>query len=106
MSIPLWISRGGIPIHNSQVTTRPPKGFAIKLETIVRNEGMRDPKPSNNIFPKKSLRIHVPNICQWFIFNPLGKVICVNQQPSLSPYCLREMSYNIQTPLSKELRAG
>ena len=31
------------------------KNFAIKLKTIVRNNSMRDPKPSDNIFPNKSL---------------------------------------------------
>ena len=38
LSIPLWISRGGISIHNSQVTTVPFESFAIKLKTIVRDE--------------------------------------------------------------------
>ena len=78
LSIPLWISWGGIPICNSQVIIVPPEGFAIKLKTIVRDEGMRDPKPSDNIFPNKSLGIYVLDNCQWFSFNPLGEVICVN----------------------------
>ena len=69
---------GGIPIRKSQVTTVPLEDFAIKLKTIVRDEGMGDPKPSDNIFPKKSLGIHVLDICQWFNFNPL-EVICANQ---------------------------
>ena len=62
LSIPLWISQGGIPILNAQVTTVPPESFTIKLKTIVRDEGMRDPKPSDNIFPNKSLGLHVPDI--------------------------------------------
>ena len=66
---------------------------------------MGDPKLSDNIFPNQSLGIHVPDICQWFNFNPLGEVIHADQQPSLIPCCLREMSYNIQTPLSKWPRA-
>ena len=32
-----------------------PKGLAIELKTVVRDEGMRDFKLSDNIFPNKSL---------------------------------------------------
>ena len=67
---------------------------------------MRDPKPSDNIFTNKSLGIYVPDICQWFNFNPLAEVIHANQQSSLIPCCLRERPYNIQAPLSKKPRAG
>ena len=62
LSIPLWISRGRIPIPNAQVTTVPLEGFAIKLNTIVQDEGMRDPKPSDNIFPYKSLDVYISDI--------------------------------------------
>ena len=72
-------NRGGMHIRNSQVTTVPSEGFTIKLKTIIQDEGMGDPKPSDNIFPNKSLGIHVLDICQWFSFNPLGKVIYVDQ---------------------------
>ena len=67
---------------------------------------MWDPKPSDNIFPNKSLGIHVPIICQWFSFNRLSEVICTDQQPSLIPCCLRERSYDIQASLSKWSRVG
>ena len=67
---------------------------------------MKNPKSGDNIFLNKSLGIHVPDICQWFSFNPLGEVIRADQQPSLIPYCLRERPYSIQVPLSKRLRAG
>ena len=105
LSIPQWISRSGIPILNAQVTTVPPKGFAIKLKTIVRDKGMRDPKSSDNIFSHKYLGIHVPDVYQWFSFNPLGEVIRTDQQPSLIPCYPRKMSYNIQALLSKRPRA-
>ena len=84
----------------------PPKGFAIKLKTIFRDEGMGDPKLSDNIFSNESLGIYIFDICQWFIFDPLGEVICVDQQPSLIPCCLRERSYIVQALLSKWPRAG
>ena len=40
LSIPLWISWGGVPILNAQFTIVPAEGFAIKLKIIVRNKGM------------------------------------------------------------------
>ena len=106
LSIPLWISQGEITICNAQVTTVPPEGFTIKLKTIVRDGGMRDPKSGDNIFLNKSLGIHVFDICHWFSFKPLGEVICADQQPSLIPCYLRERPYNIQALLSKKPRAG
>ena len=106
LSVPLWICWGGISICYAQVTAIPLKGLSIKLQSIVRDEGMRDSKPSDNIFPNKSLGIHIPNICQWFNFNPFGEVIPADQQICFIPYCLREMAYNVQGPLSKRLRVG
>ena len=79
LSIPLWISQGGILICNAQVTTVPSEGFTIKLKPIVRDEGMKDPKSSDNIFPEKSLGIHISDIRQWFRFNPFGEVIRADQ---------------------------
>ena len=67
---------------------------------------MRDPKPSYNILPKKSLGIHIPNVSQWFSFDLLGEVIYADQQVLLIPCGLRKMTYNIQGPLSEWPRAG
>ena len=41
LSIPLWISCGGIPIRNSQVAAVPSEGFIVKLKSIVRDKCMR-----------------------------------------------------------------
>ena len=101
LPIPLGICRGGIFIRYAQVTAIPPKGLTIELKTIVRDEGTRDSKPSDNIFSNKSL-----DICQWFSFNSFGEVIHANQQIPLIPCCLRERTYNVQAPLSKRPRAG
>ena len=95
-----------ILIRNSQVATVPPESFTIKLKAIIRDKGVRDPKLKDNVFPNKSLSIHIIDICQWFSFNPLDQVIRVDQQPSLIPYRLRKKSNNIQTPLSKWPRVG
>ena len=106
MSIPLGVCRGGISIYYAQVTTISLKGFTIKLQTIVRDEGTRDSKPSDNIFPNEFLGIHITDICQWFSFDPFSEVIYADQQISLISRCLRERSYNIQAPLSKRPRTG
>ena len=63
LAILLWISWDGIPIRNALVIIVPPEGFAIKLKTIVQDKGTRYSKPSDNIFPNKSLGIHVLDIC-------------------------------------------
>ena len=106
LSIPLWICQGGISIYNAQVTAIPPKGFAIELKTIVRDEGTRDSKSSDNIFQKKSLGIHISNICQWFSFKPFGEIIYADQQIPLISYCLRKRTHDVQAPLSERPRAG
>ena len=51
LSVPLWIDRSQVPILDMQFTTVPYENFVIKLKPIVWDEGMRDPKPSDNIFP-------------------------------------------------------
>ena len=96
LSIPLWICRGGISICYAQVTAIPPEGLAIKLKNVFRDEGARDSKLSDNIFPNKFLGIHISDICQWFNFNPFGEVIYADQQISLIPYYLRERTYDVQ----------
>ena len=90
LSIPLWICQGGISICYAQVTAIPPKGFTIKLQTIVRDEGTRDSKPGDNILPNKLLGIHISDIFQWFSFDPFSEVICVDQQiPLISRYLMK-----------------
>ena len=63
LSIPLGVSWGRIFIRNSQVTAVSSERFAIKLKAIVRDEGMKDLKPGDNIFPNKIFGIHIPDIC-------------------------------------------
>ena len=106
LPVPLWICWGGISVCYTQITTIPSKGLAIKLQSIIRDECMRDSKTSDNILPNKFLSIRISDICQNFSFNPLGKVICTNQQISFIPCRFRERTYNVQSPLSKRPRAG
>ena len=62
LSISLGVSRNGIPVCNSQVTAVSLEGLTIKLKVIIRDEGMRDPKSSNDVFPDKLLSIHIPDV--------------------------------------------
>ena len=95
LSIPLGVSWGRISIRNSQVTIVSPERFAIKLNVIVLDKGMRDPEPCDNVFPNKFLGIHIPDICQGLNFNPFSEVVHVDQQIHLVPCCLREIANNI-----------
>ena len=67
---------------------------------------MRDSKLSDNILPNKLFVIHIPDIFQWFRFNPLGEVIRANQYISFIPCCLIEKPYNILPPLSERPGTG
>ena len=78
LSIPLGISWGRISICNSQITVVSLERFAIKLKAIVRDEGMRDPKLGDNVFPDKLLGIQIFDIYQGLSFNPLSKIIRAN----------------------------
>ena len=79
LSITLGVSRSGIPVCNSQVTTVSPEGLAIKLKADVRDEGVGDPKSSNDVLPDKLLGIHIPDIGQGLGFDPFGEIVCANQ---------------------------
>ena len=57
-----------------------PEGFTIKLKAIIRDEGIRNPEPSNDILPDKFFDIYISDISQRFSFDPLGKIICADQQ--------------------------
>ena len=106
LTIPLGVSRGRILIRNSQITVVSPESFAIKLKSIVQDEGMRDLESGDNVFPDKLLGVHISNICQGLGFNPFGEVACADQQISLVTCCFGEKANNIQAPLCKWPRAG
>ena len=80
LSVPLGIGWSGIPVCNSQLTTTSPKGFAVELKSIVRDEGMRYSEASDNVFPDKLLYVHILDICQRLGFNLFGEVVYADQQ--------------------------
>ena len=98
LPVPLWIHRGGISIGYAQIIAIPPKGLAIKLQSVIRDKRMRDPKPSDNILLNEFLSIRISNICQRLNFNPLCEVICADQWKSLIPYRVREGTHNVRYP--------
>ena len=104
--VPLRICWSGVPVCNSQLTTVSPKGFAIELKSIVRDEGMRYPEPSDNVLPEKLLYVHILDICQRLSFNPFGEIVYADQQIFLVSRCFRKWANNIQTLLCKGPRAG
>ena len=63
LTISLGVSRGRKPIRNSQITAVSLEVFVIKLKSIVRDEGMRDPEPGDNVFPDKFLGDHIFDVC-------------------------------------------
>ena len=101
LSVPLRICRSGVPVPNSHLTTVSPKGFAVKLKSIIRDEGMRYPKASDNVLPEKLLYIHISDIRQRLSFNPFGEIVCADQQILLVSRCFRKGANNIQAPLCK-----
>ena len=102
LPIPLGVGWSGIPIRDTHITVVPSESLAIKLKSVVRDEGMGNSKSSNNVLPHKLFDIHVPDVCRWVSFNPLGKVISVDQKPFPVFYCFGEGPYNVQASLSKK----
>ena len=104
LTIPLWISWNQVPICDTQFATVTLESFSIKLKSIIRDEDMWDLEPSNNIFPYKSLGIHISDVWQGLSFDPFGEIISSDQQSSPISYCLREGPHNVQAPLRKRPR--
>ena len=66
-------------IPRSQQYLLKSEGLAIKLKAVIRDEGMRDPKSSNNVLPDKFLSIHIPDVGQGLGFDLFGEIVCTDQ---------------------------
>ena len=98
----VYVYAGGCFDKYISAATWPPQ---IKiLGSAPRDEGMRDPKLGDNVFPEKFLSVHVFDVCQRFSFDPLGKIVYTDQQISLVTCCFGKGTNNIQTPLCKRPR--
>ena len=80
LPIPLRISRSRIPVFYTQVRTVLPKGIAVKLESIIRDESVWGSKSRDNIPLNKLLNVHVSDVRQGLGFNPFSEVVCADQQ--------------------------
>ena len=100
------IGRSKISVLYPQIRTILPEGFAIKLKAIIRDEGMGNPESSYDILPDESSDIYISDISQRFSLDPLGKIICADQQVLFVSKCFRERTYNVLALLSKRLRVG
>ena len=49
------------------------------MKAVVRDEGVGDPKSSNDVLPDKFLGIHIPDIGQGLSFDPFGEIVCADQ---------------------------
>ena len=83
-----------------------PKGFAIKLKSIVQDESMRYSIVSDDVLPKKFLYVHISDICQRLHFNPFGEIVDPDQQIFLIFRYFRKKTNNIQAPLCKRPKTG
>ena len=106
LSIPLGVSWGRIFVRNSQIIAVSLKRFVIKLKTIIRDEGMRDPEPGDNVFLDNLFGIHISDIRQKLNFNPFGEIVRADLQISFVLCCFGERGNNIQAPQSKWPGAG
>ena len=60
----------------------------------------------DNVSPKKSFRVNISDIKEWFGLDPFCKVVCCYNQESLISWSLRKGPYYIQSPLSEWPWAG
>ena len=68
------------------------ESFIIKLETVVRDQGVRNFESSDDIFLNKFLGINVSNVCQWLSFDPFCEIIHVDKKKSSVPCRFRKWS--------------
>ena len=106
LPVSLGVGRSGISVCDPKVAAVFPEVSTIKLKTVVRDKGVRGSEARNDVFPNEFLGIHVLDVGQRFSLYPFGEIIGVDYYVSLIPYCLRERTDNIKTPLSKRSRAG
>ena len=67
---------------------------------------MGNPELSYDILPDEYFDIYISDISQRFGLDPLGNIICADQQVLFVSKCFRERTYNVQAPLSKRPKAG
>ena len=79
LSISLGVGRSIIYVCNSQATIVSFEGLTNKLKAVIQDEGMRDPKSSNDVLPDKFLSIHILDVGQGLGFDPFCEIVCADQ---------------------------
>ena len=79
LPIPLGVGWSGILVCNSQIIIVSLEGITTKLKSVIRDEGMRDSKSSNDVLPDKFLCIHIPDVGQGLGFGPFVEIVCADQ---------------------------
>ena len=79
LSISLGVGRSIISVCNSQATIVSFEGLTNKLKVVIRDEGMRDPKSSNDVLLDKFLSIHILDVGQGLGFDPFCEIVYANQ---------------------------
>ena len=95
LTVALWIRRSRIHVDNSQFRAVAPKGFAIKLQSIVWYKDPWHTKSCHNILPNESLHISILDIGKWLCFHPLGEIICLDQESSSTSHGLWKRSHYV-----------
>ena len=85
MSIPLRVGWYRVSVDNPQFTAIFPKGLAVKLEAIVRDQGVWGPELGDDIFLDKLLDIDIPYVCQRFSLDLFREVIGADEKKLLVP---------------------
>ena len=92
LPITLWVSWCGVSVGNSQLTAISSESFTVRLEAVVRDQGMRDSESSDDIFPNKFLGINVSNVCQWLSFDLFCEIIRADKKKPFVPHCFKKWS--------------
>ena len=95
MAVTLRLCWGGVSIFYAQITTILPEGLAIKLEPIIRDESVWDPKSRYDIPPYKSLHILISDVSKRLGLHPLSEVIHCDEEEILTSGGLREQANDV-----------
>ena len=75
MTVTLWICQGGILVLDTEIAIELAKGLAIKLQPIIRYQGLRHSKSCYYVSPYKLLNVHILDIYQRLSLHPLSEIV-------------------------------
>ena len=72
-----------------------------ELSFVIRDDGVRDSEPANDVLPYKTLDLSSCDACKGFRFYPFCKIINCYQQKFPLSSSWREEAYYVHSPQSK-----